>query len=135
MVESEAKELPEDVMLGAVMFGHRGFQPVIDAIIQLAEKCAKEPRDFQPEDHSELYDAVNAAWSAKIWREAYKITDKMERQDAIVGKAKDKVMALLPGRRGNPAWTETQVKTVFKSKLAKVVRGNILEDQEPHRWP
>src|SRR5205814_9386546 len=46
MVESEAKELPEDVMLGAVMFGHKHFQPVIDAIISLAEKAAKEPRDF-----------------------------------------------------------------------------------------
>src|SRR5919199_2077553 len=47
MVESEARELPEEVMLGAVMFGHRYFQPVIQAIIQLAEKAAKEPRDFQ----------------------------------------------------------------------------------------
>src|SRR5918997_436621 len=44
MVESEAQELPEDVMLGAVMFGHRSFQPVIEAIIQLAERAAKEPR-------------------------------------------------------------------------------------------
>src|SRR3954470_22595910 len=47
MVESEAKELSEEVMLGAVMFGHRHFQPIIDAIIRLAEKAAKEPRDFQ----------------------------------------------------------------------------------------
>src|SRR6201994_1167735 len=47
MVESEARELPEEVMLGAVMFGHRHFQPVIEAIIRLAEKAAKEPRDFQ----------------------------------------------------------------------------------------
>ncbi len=46
MVESEAKELTEDVMLGAVMFGHRHFQPVIDAIIKLAEKAAKEPREL-----------------------------------------------------------------------------------------
>jgi polyribonucleotide nucleotidyltransferase len=46
MVESEAKELAEDVMLGAVMFGHKSFQPVIDAIIKLAEAAAKEPRDF-----------------------------------------------------------------------------------------
>ncbi|MBV8420142.1 MAG: polyribonucleotide nucleotidyltransferase, partial [Hyphomicrobiales bacterium] len=46
MVESEAKELSEDVMLGAVMFGHRHFQPVIDAIIKLAEKAAKEPREL-----------------------------------------------------------------------------------------
>jgi polyribonucleotide nucleotidyltransferase len=53
MVESEAKELNEEIMLGAVMFGHRGFQPVIDAIIKLAEKAAKEPRDFKPAGHSE----------------------------------------------------------------------------------
>jgi polyribonucleotide nucleotidyltransferase len=46
MVESEAKELNEDIMLGAVMFGHKHFQPVIKAIIELAEKAAKEPRDF-----------------------------------------------------------------------------------------
>src|SRR5881227_2454766 len=54
MVESEAKELPEEVMLGAVMFGHRHFQPVIDAIIQLAEKAAKEPRDFALSETAEL---------------------------------------------------------------------------------
>ena len=54
MVESEAQELPEDVMLGAVMFGHRSFQPVIDAIIRLAERAAKEPRDFQPADVTEI---------------------------------------------------------------------------------
>src|SRR5689334_17180653 len=54
MVESEAKELPEEVMLGAVMFGHRHFQPVINAIIQLAEKAAKEPREFALPDTSAL---------------------------------------------------------------------------------
>jgi polyribonucleotide nucleotidyltransferase len=126
MVESEAKELPEDVMLGAVMFGHRGFQPVIDAIIQLAEKCAKEPRDFQPEDLSELYDAVNGMVGDDL-AEAYKITTKMERQDAV-GKARDKVMAtFFPEGADNPAWTETQVKTVFKKVEAATVRGNILK--------
>ena len=54
MVESEAKELSEDIMLGAVMFGHRGFQPVIDAIIKLAEAAAKDARDFTPDDYSDL---------------------------------------------------------------------------------
>src|SRR5215468_7921240 len=54
MVESEAKELTEEIMLGAVMFGHRHFQPVIDAIIRLAEKAAKEPREFETPDHSAL---------------------------------------------------------------------------------
>src|SRR3990172_3691067 len=55
MVESEAKELSEEVMLGAVMFGHRHFQPVIQAIIKLAEKAAKEPRAMVLPDHSALY--------------------------------------------------------------------------------
>src|SRR6202165_1517981 len=54
MVESEAKELHEDVMLGAVMFGHRHFQPVIEAIIRLAEKAAKEPRDLAVPDNAAL---------------------------------------------------------------------------------
>src|SRR3712207_5686567 len=58
MVESEAKELPEDVMLGAVMFGHKHFQPIIEAIIRLAEKAAKEPRDYQPADVSDVEKAV-----------------------------------------------------------------------------
>src|SRR3954449_2968877 len=54
MVESEAKELPEEVMLGAVMFGHRHFQPVIQAIIELAEKAAKEPRELKVVDNAAL---------------------------------------------------------------------------------
>ncbi len=54
MVESEAKELAEEIMLGAVMFGHRHFQPVINAIIELAEKAAKEPREIASADNSEL---------------------------------------------------------------------------------
>src|SRR5467141_3009521 len=54
MVESEAKELSEEIMLGAVMFGHRHFQPVIQAIIQLAEKAAKEPRDFATPDTAKI---------------------------------------------------------------------------------
>ncbi len=54
MVESEAYELSEDIMLGAVMHGHKHFQPVIDMIIRLAEKCAKEPRAIDVKDNSAL---------------------------------------------------------------------------------
>src|SRR5216110_2593377 len=54
MVESEAKELNEDLMLGAVMFGHRHFQPVIKAVIELAEKAAKEPREVKVADESAI---------------------------------------------------------------------------------
>src|SRR5919199_5202535 len=78
MVESEAKELAEDVMLGAVMFGHKHFQPVIEAIVRLAEKAAKEPRDFEPADMSEVEKAVLAVAESDL-REAYKRTVKQER--------------------------------------------------------
>jgi polyribonucleotide nucleotidyltransferase len=82
MVESEAYELSEDEMLGAVKFAHDSIQPVIDLIISLAEDAAKEPFDFQAPDYSELYAAVAAAGEQKM-RDAYAITDKLERQDAV----------------------------------------------------
>jgi polyribonucleotide nucleotidyltransferase len=93
MVESEAKELSEDIMLEAVMFGHRGFQPIIEAIIRLAERSSREPRDFQPKDHSAVYAAVKKQAEADL-RKAYAIAKKEERQDAVAA-AKDKVKAAL----------------------------------------
>ncbi len=68
MVESEAKELSEDVMLGAVMFGHKHFQPVIEAIIRLAEKAAKEPRDFSPPENADVEKAVLDVCEARAAR-------------------------------------------------------------------
>ncbi|WP_455874304.1 polyribonucleotide nucleotidyltransferase [Rhizobium yanglingense] len=91
MVKSEAKELAEDVMLGAVMFGHKGFQPVLDAIIKLAEVAAKEPRDFVTDDLSAVEAAVLKVAEADL-RDAYKITDKQQRY-ASVDAAKAKVKA------------------------------------------
>ena len=82
MVESEAKELSEDVMLKAVMLGHSGFQPVIEAIIRLAEKAAKEPRDFAPADNTAVEKAVAEVAEAGL-RDAYKITAKAERYKAV----------------------------------------------------
>src|SRR5207247_338417 len=77
MVESEAKELPEEVMLGAVMFGHKHFQPVIDAIISLAEKAAKEPRDFALAQ-SEAVEKEMLGLVEKDLRAAYGIPGKQE---------------------------------------------------------
>src|ERR1700754_944631 len=77
MVESEARELSEEIMLGAVMFGHRHFQPVIDAIIQLAEKAAKEPRDFSTADTKAIEDAIRKI-AEKDLRDAYKIQKKTD---------------------------------------------------------
>src|SRR5215210_6958329 len=126
MVESEAKELAEDVMLGAVMFGHKHFQPVIEAIIRLAEKAAKEPRDYQPADMSEIEKAVLAV-AEKDLREAYKITRKQDRY-AAVDAVKAKVMAELAPAEGEARFDPEKVKAVFKDAQAKVVRWNILDE-------
>jgi polyribonucleotide nucleotidyltransferase len=90
MVESEAYELSEDEMLGAVKFGHEAMQPVIDMIIDMAETAAKEPFDFQSPDYSALYARVKDLGEADM-RAAYAIKDKSERQDAVAAtKAKVK---------------------------------------------
>jgi polyribonucleotide nucleotidyltransferase len=126
MVESEAHELSEDVMLGAVMFGHKAFQPVIDAIIKLAEVAAKEPRDHKTTDLSEL-EATMLGLIEDELRAAYKNTDKQARY-AAVDAAKAKVVAtLLPEGAETTAWSPEQVKAVFKELQAKIVRWNILD--------
>jgi polyribonucleotide nucleotidyltransferase len=126
MVESEAKELSEEVMLGAVMFGHRHFQPVIDAIIKLAEKAAKEPRELQVADISTLEKEMLALVEADL-RAAYAIAHKMERHQAA-DAAKAKVMAhFCPEGVENPPYSVQQVADVFKKIEAKIVRWNILD--------
>src|SRR5690606_3187472 len=82
MVESEAKELSEEVMLGAVMFGHRHIQPVIKAIIDLAEKAAKEPREVAVADDAALEREILGLVEQDL-RAAYAIAVKQERQDAV----------------------------------------------------
>ncbi|KOF14474.1 polynucleotide phosphorylase/polyadenylase [Ensifer adhaerens] len=126
MVESEAKELGEDIMLGAVVFGQKGFQPVIDAIIKLAEVAAKEPREFEPEDHSALENAMLSLAEDEL-RNAYKITEKAARY-AAVDAVKAKVKAhFLPEGIENPAHTPEVIGAVFKHLQAKIVRWNILD--------
>jgi polyribonucleotide nucleotidyltransferase len=127
MVESEAKQLSEEIMLGAVMFGHKHFQPVIDAIIRLAEKAAKEPRDYTPADNSVVLEAVLKLVDADI-RAAYKITTKAERYKAL-DAAKAKVAVLVSDEPdGKTIFTKEQVAGQFKEAQAKVVRWTILDD-------
>jgi polyribonucleotide nucleotidyltransferase len=126
MVESEAQELAEDVMLGAVMFGHKGFQPVIDAIIKLAEVAAKDPRDYTPPSYGDL-EAEMLKIAESDLRAAYKITDKQARY-AAVDAAKTKVKeAFAPQGEEAPKWSPEQVAAVFKDLQAKIVRWNILD--------
>ncbi|HML13397.1 MAG TPA: polyribonucleotide nucleotidyltransferase [Xanthobacteraceae bacterium] len=126
MVESEAKELPEEAMLGAVMFGHRHFQPVIDAIIRLAEAAAKEPRDFALPDNEKLDKEILGLIEQDL-RAAYAIPGKQERHAAIEA-AKAKVMAhFFPEGAEKPQYDELRVAGAFKELEAKIVRWSILD--------
>ena len=125
MVESEAQELSEDTMLGAVMFGHAGFQPVIDAIIQLAEKAAKEPRAFQAPDLSAIETEMLGIAEAEL-RDAYKNTVKQDRY-AAVDAVKAKVMAHFFPEGQEPRFDKEKIGAVFKELQAKIVRWNILD--------
>ncbi len=124
MVESEAKELSEEVMLGAVNFGHQQMQVVIDAIIELAEMCAREPRELtlEPEELAPLRQRLSEGFSAKL-AEAYLEPIKLARQEKV-SAVKAEIMASL-------AEDEENVKAlaggVFKGLEQDVVRGSILK--------
>jgi len=125
MVESEAKELSEETMLAAVMAGHRAFQPVIQAIIRLAEKAAKEPRELVLADNSAVEKAVLEVGEADL-RKAYSITHKQDRY-AAVDAAKAKVNAALLPEGGTAEFTKEAVSKAFHDAQSKVVRWNILD--------
>ena len=127
MVESQAGELTEDVMLGAVMHGHREFQPVINAIISLAEKCAKEPRDVPENNDDELKEKVSGIARGDL-EAAYQEADKSSRQEKIAA-AKDKVMDdLLPADAD--ADTAITLSGAFKGLESDIVRGGILDTEK-----
>src|SRR5689334_23683408 len=119
MVESEAKELNEDIMLGAVMFGHRHFQPVIDAIIQLAEKAAKEPREHAAPDNAALEKDMLGLVEQEL-RAGYAIPDKMARHKAVEAAKAKAVAHFIPEGVENPPYTKQQVGNVFKEIEAKI---------------
>src|SRR5437868_5039484 len=113
MVESEAKELSEEIMLGAVMFGHRHFQPVINAIIQLAEKSAKEPRSFDTPDTKAIEKEMLGIVEAEL-RKAYAIPAKAQRQDAVSVVKKKAMKHFFPDDKDNPERPMQLVGGVFK---------------------
>jgi polyribonucleotide nucleotidyltransferase len=122
MVESEAKELTEDQMLGAVLFAHQEMQTVINAINELVSEAGKPRWDWQaPEADAELVAAVEAAASGPLG-DAYRITEKAERYERV-GQVKDEVVAQL-ATEGGPA--EDDVKDIFKGLEKRIVRGRIL---------
>jgi polyribonucleotide nucleotidyltransferase len=125
MVESEAKELSEETMLTAVMAGHASFQPVIQAIIRLAEKAAKEPRELATNDKSAVEKTVLDIAETDL-RAAYSITHKQDRY-AAVDAVKAKVEAAVAPEGALAGFTKEAVAEAFHSAQAKVVRWNILD--------
>ncbi|MEM9145534.1 MAG: polyribonucleotide nucleotidyltransferase [Pseudomonadota bacterium] len=120
MVESEAYELSEAEMLGAVTFGHEAVKPVIDAIIRLAERAAKEPFDYQPPDHSAIMARVREIAEAPL-RDAFATLDKQERQGKI-SAAKDALMAALTEEERE----DKGVGASFKALEAEILRGDVV---------
>ena len=124
MVESEAMELSEEIMLGAVSFGQDSFKPVTKAIIKLAEKAAKEPRELEEIDLSDLQENVS-----KIVRDelisAYKESDKQTRSSRIAEIKSGLISDLV--NEDNPDIIESEVNSVFKNIEKDIVRGSILD--------
>ncbi len=121
MVESEAYELSEEEMLGAVTFGHEAMQPVIDMIIDLAEEAAKEPFDFTPPDRSELFAKVKGLGEDAM-RAAFAVKDKLERQDAIAA-VRETVKA---GLSEEDLADGSALKDCFKKLESTVLRGDVI---------
>ncbi len=125
MVESEAKELSEEVMLGAVMAGHKSFQQVLDLIVDLAERAAKDAWDFQGEDLSDELGKIRSIVGSDL-SAAYTIKEKTERQ-AAVQAAREKAALELVADEEKPDGMNPQVfKDAFKKAEAGVVRGDII---------
>ena len=126
MVESEIQELTEEQVLAGVSFAHKSIQPVIEAIIDLAEHSAKEPFDFAADDTDALKGQMKTLVGADI-AAAYKITKKQDRQEAL-SQAKQKAMAAMAKSEANPDGADGQkLGGVFKELEADVVRRGILD--------
>jgi len=121
MVESEAYELSEDEMLGAVTFAHEQIKPVCDLIVEFAEECAKEPFEFTLPDYSDLYSAVKAAGEEQM-RAAFAIRDKQERTHAITA-AKDAIKAQL----SEDQLEDANLGAALKKLESDVLRGDVVK--------
>jgi len=122
MVESEARELSEDVMLGAVMFGQENIQPVMQAIIRLAEKAAKAPWDLAAPEANESADQVRKLAESDL-RKAYEIAEKLPRLERV-GEIKTKTIEAVTPEGGEP---DPAAAEAFKALEKDIVRGSILE--------
>jgi len=121
MVESEAYELSEEEMLGAVTFAHKQIQPVIDLIIDLAEDCAKEPFNFEAPDFSKLLKNVKKIGEKKM-RSAFAITDKQDRQLAVA-----ETREYIKSKLSDEELEDTNLGSAMKKLEAGILRGDVVK--------
>ena len=121
MVESEAYELSEEEMLGAVTFAHKQIQPVIDLIIDLAEDCANEPFNFEAPDFSKLLKNVKKIGEKKM-RSSFAITDKQERQLAVA-ETRDYIKSKL----SDEELEDHNLSSAMKKLEAGILRGDVVK--------
>ena len=125
MVESEANQLSEEVMLGAVKFGHESMQEVIKVIINLAEECAKDPWEFEFIENTDLLNSLKEEYSEDI-KKSYSIVDKMERHNSL-NEIKSKIEEAYVD---NSEVSMNEVMGYFKKIEKGIVRSQILEDKK-----
>ncbi len=126
MVESEARELPESVMLDAVMFGHEQMQTVIQAIREFAAEAGTQPWEWQPPQHDEALDAAVAEAGEALLREGYTIREKLKRYERL-GEIRREIVARLVPEDGSGQWTEDEVRAAIEHLEKRIVRGEILD--------
>ncbi len=124
MVESEAKQLSEEVMLGAVMFGHEQFKVAIENIIALAEEVGVVAWDLQPEVKDQALADEVASRSTDLLREAYAITDKLNRKDRISEIRNEVVEVMTEGE--DPKWSASEINNEISNLESHIVRSSIL---------
>ncbi len=129
MVESEARMLSEDVMLGAVMFGHEQMQAVINAINELAAEVGTPSWDWTAAEADEALAEKVAATSTDALTSAYQIADKLQRQDAVKAARNAAVEALAAGE-GQEGWSDADVQGAFGKLEKKIVRGRIISGEK-----
>ena len=127
MVESQANELSEEVMLGAVMHGHKMMQPVIEAISRMGEKCAKTLREVPQSDDSELKSKITELAQSGL-QAAYQQADKQQRQEAVAA-LRDKVNEQMLDADSLPD-AHIAVGGAFKKLESEIVRGAILDTEK-----
>ena len=120
MVESEAYELSDAEMLGAVKFGHEAMQPVLDLIVDFAEACAKEPFDFSPPDYAALFAKVKTAGETQM-RAAFAIKDKQARTQAISA-----AVTAIKGALSEEDLADANLGSAIKKLESSILRGDII---------